>query len=189
MTRKLGLDTVTGQYDGGGMGNLKSQNGPLQKSRATKASAAMLNAHRMPPPKPVSHQEIEAIYADLERRPLARQCEMRTGCCHFRLAGHTPMLTRGEALHAALGVRASGRKALKPHPDGACPLLGRDGRCTIYKHRPFGCRTHYCAEAGGMYPRKHVADLIQRLEALDERLGGSGSRPLEVAVSDALAEI
>lgn len=138
--------------------------------------------------QPAYRTEISAIYAEIERRTLPRQCEMRTGCCHFRLAGHTPLLTRGEALYAADGVRHSGRKALKPHPDGACPLLGRDGRCTIYAHRPFGCRTHFCAEAGGMYPRKHVADLIQRLEALDEKLGGSGSRPLESAVSAALAE-
>lgn len=137
---------------------------------------------------PAYSTEIQTIYAELEHRPLPRQCEMRTGCCHFRLAGHTPLLTRGEALYAAEGVRRSGRKVLKPHPDGACPLLGRDGRCTIYQHRPFGCRTHFCAEAGGMYPRKHVADLIQRLEALDEKLAGGGSRPLEAAVSAALTE-
>jgi hypothetical protein len=37
-----------------------------------------------------------------------------------------------------------------------------------------------------VYPRKHLADLIQRLEALDEKLGGEGSRPLPVAVGDAL---
>lgn len=150
----------------------------------------MLTPRRMKNPKQTDHRtEIEAVYAEIERRPLPRQCALRTGCCHFRLAGHTPMLTKGEALYAAEGVRRSGRKVLKPHPDGACPLLGRDGRCAIYTHRPFGCRTHFCAEAGGMYPRKHVADLIQRLEALDERLGGHGSRPLEAAVSDALKEL
>jgi hypothetical protein len=38
-----------------------------------------------------------------------------------------------------------------------------------------------------MLPRRQVADLIQRLEALDERLGGDGSRPFEAAVSDALS--
>jgi Fe-S-cluster containining protein len=170
------------------MRNLKSSNAALQKTRATTAATAILAPTRMKHPKADPHAEIKSIYAELERRPLPRDCAMRTGCCHFRLAGHTPMLTRGEALFAALGVRASGRKALKPHPDGACPLLGRDGRCTIYTHRPFGCRTHFCAEAGGMYPRKHVADLIQRLEALDEQLGGDGSRPLEAAVSAALAD-
>lgn len=99
------------------------------------------------------------------------------------------MLTLGEAMLAAQGVRASGRKALKPHPDGACPLLGHNGRCMIYAHRPFGCRTHFCQAAGGMYPRRHVADLIQRLEALDEKLGGDGSRELEPAIADALAAL
>lgn len=133
--------------------------------------------------------EVRTIYAELERRPLARDCQFNTGCCHFRIAGHTPMLTLGEAMYAAKGVRASGRKVIKPHPDGACPLLGRDGRCTIYSHRPFGCRTHFCQAAGGMYPRKHVADLIQRLEALDEKLGGEGSRDLESAVTTAMAEL
>lgn len=132
--------------------------------------------------------EVKAIYAELEKRPLQRDCQMRTQCCHFRLTGRTPFLTLGEALYAAQGVRASGRKDLKPRPDGACPLLGKEGRCTIYLHRPFGCRTHFCHEAGGMYPRKHIADLIHRLEALDEKLGGDGSRELEPAVSDALAK-
>ena len=130
--------------------------------------------------------EIQAIYAEVERRALPRDCQMRTGCCHFRQTGKTPLLTRGEALFLAKGVRASGRTQVKPHPEGACPLLGRDGRCTVYAHRPFGCRTHFCQPAGGMYPRKHVADLIQRLEALDEKLGGDGSRPLEGAIVAAL---
>ncbi len=130
--------------------------------------------------------EVKAIYAELDKRPLERNCQMRTQCCHFRLTGRTPFLTLGEALFAAQGVRASGRKALKPHPEGACPLLGKENRCTIYAHRPFGCRTHFCQPAGGMYPRKHISDLIHRLEALDEKLGGDGSRELEPAVADAL---
>ncbi len=141
------------------------------------------------PPDPSTRaawDEIKSVYADLEKRPLQRDCQMRTQCCHFRLTGRTPFLTIGEALYAAQGVRASGRTALKPHPEGACPLLGKDNRCTIYTHRPFGCRTHFCQPAGGMYPRKDIADLIHRLEALDEKLGGDGSRPLEAAVGDAL---
>jgi hypothetical protein len=36
-----------------------------------------------------------------------------------------------------------------------------------------------------MYPRRHVADLIQRLEALDEKLGGDGPHPLEKALTQA----
>jgi Fe-S-cluster containining protein len=133
-----------------------------------------------------SRAEILAIYDELERRPLERACLSRTTCCQFKLTGKTPMLTRGEAEFAARGVRASGRKKLLPRDDGACPLLGRNGRCTIYAHRPFGCRTHFCAAAGGPYPRPHVADLIRRLEALDEQLGGDGPRPIQGAVADAL---
>lgn len=131
--------------------------------------------------------ELRAIYADLESRPVTRDCLRRTGCCHFRLTGRTPLVTKAEALYAAKGVRASGRSSLKPHPDGACPLLGADGRCVAYEHRPFGCRTHFCAAAGGPYARKEVADLIQRLEALDERLGHhDGSRPFVPALEEAL---
>ncbi len=130
--------------------------------------------------------EMNAIYAALEQRALPRQCISRTECCQFRLTGKTPMLTKGEAAFAAIGVRASGRKKIAPTADGSCPMLGRNGRCTIYAHRPFGCRTHFCAAAGGPYPRKHVADLIRRLEVLDEKLGGDGPRPIEGTVADAL---
>jgi uncharacterized protein len=132
--------------------------------------------------------DVRAVYEDLARRPLPRQCTGLAQCCHFRLTGRMPHLTKGEALLAAQGVRASGRKELKPHPDGACPLLGKDQRCTIYAHRPFGCRTHFCQAAGGMYPRKHIADLIQRLEAIDESLNGDGPREMLPALADALAQ-
>lgn len=131
--------------------------------------------------------ELKAIYAEIEQRPIERACTLRTGCCHFRQTGRMPLVTHAEALYAAKGVRAAGRTRLKPHPSGACPLLGVDGRCTIYAHRPFGCRTHFCAEAGGPYPRKTVVDLIHRLEALDEQLGHTGdARPFEPALQDVL---
>lgn len=128
---------------------------------------------------PEDREELKAVYGELENRVLPRNCQMTTGCCQFRLTRRTPMLTLGEALYLQLGVRASGRREVRARPDGACPLLGQDGRCTAYLHRPFGCRTHFCDAAGGMYPRRHVIDLIQRLEALDEKLGGDGARTLE----------
>ena len=132
--------------------------------------------------------QIESIYQDLAARPVTRDCRGLADCCRFRLTGRVPMLTRGEALHVARGVRAAGRTEISEPADGACPLLGRDGRCTVYAHRPFGCRTHFCAAAGGMLPRKAVADLIQRLDALDEALGGDGPKPLPRAVQTVLAE-
>lgn len=141
------------------------------------------------PFSPEHRQEMAAIYTAVAARPLERSCSMSTECCQFRLTGRTPMLTKGEAMYAAIGVRASGRKKLPDRTDGACPLLGKNGRCMIYAHRPFGCRTHFCSAAGGPYPRKHVADLIQRLDVLDERLKGDGPRPIQGAVAAALEEM
>jgi Fe-S-cluster containining protein len=70
--------------------------------------------------------------------------------------------------------------------DGACPMLRENGACLIYQDRPFGCRTHFCAAAGGPYARAEVLDLIRRLEAVDARLGGSGPRALPGAMRDEL---
>ena len=140
-------------------------------------------------PERAAEAEVRAVYADLARRPIERACTRLTGCCHFALTGRTPQLTRGEALVAARGVRAAGRKALPERPDGACPLLREDGACRIYHDRPFGCRTHFCATAGGPHVRAEVLDLIRRLEAVDARLGGAGPRAFGVAVVDELQRL
>lgn len=99
------------------------------------------------------------------------------------------MLTKGEALVAATALRAAGRRKLPESIDpatGACPCLDKKGRCIIYEARPFGCRTHFCAAAGGPYARREVLDLIRRLEEIDERLGGEGPRALPASVADAM---
>ena len=134
--------------------------------------------------------EVRAVYAELAKRPIERNCSLTTSCCQFKLTGRTPYLTKGEALVAAKGVRAAGRKELPERDDGACSLLNsRTGNCMIYAERPFGCRTHFCAAAGGPYARSVVIDLIRRLEAVDSKLGGTGARALPGAVADALTEI
>jgi len=133
--------------------------------------------------------EVRSIYAELENRPVERNCTRRTECCQFKLTGRTPYLTLGEALVAAKALRATGRARLPKRSDGICPLLADDGRCVIYADRPFGCRTHFCAAAGGPYTRREVSDLIHRLEDIDRQLGGEGSRPLPAAVQDALARL
>lgn len=132
---------------------------------------------------------VREIYAELAQRPIERACTLRTECCHFKLTGRTPFLTKGEALTAAHALRATGRKGLPDRDDGACPLLhAGTGRCLIYAARPFGCRTHFCAAAGGPYARREVVDLIHRLEALDADLGGDGALPLPAAVERALRD-
>jgi Fe-S-cluster containining protein len=135
-------------------------------------------------------EAVKAVYRELAARPIERSCIARTECCQFRLTGRTPFLTKGEALVAAKAVRASGRKQLPVSEDGACPLLDRaSGRCRIYEGRPFGCRTHFCAAAGGPYARGEVVDLIHRLEDIDIALGGDGAMALSIAVERALREI
>lgn len=114
---------------------------------------------------------------------------MQTECCHFKLTGRTPYLTKGEALTAAKALRSTGRTRLPDRTDGACPMLDPQGRCLIYSDRPFGCRTHFCSAAGGPYARREVSDLIHRLEEIDGQLGGDGGRPLPAAVKDALQSV
>ncbi len=130
--------------------------------------------------------EVRAVYRELATRPIERACIRRTECCQFKLTGRTPQLTKGEAIIAARALRASGRKAMPQRDDGACPMLRENGACMIYQDRPFGCRTHFCAAAGGPYARGDVVDLIRRLEAVDARLGGTGPRALPAAVRDEL---
>jgi Fe-S-cluster containining protein len=131
-------------------------------------------------------EEIRAVYRDLESRPIDRFCERRTECCRFKLTGLTPQLTRGEALLAAKAFRATGRTKLPERADGSCPMLDAMGKCLIYEARPFGCRTHFCAAAGGPYARRDVLDLIRRLEEADRRLGGDGPSPIEAAIQRVL---
>jgi hypothetical protein len=135
-------------------------------------------------------REVEAVYEELANRPIERSCVARTTCCRFKLTGEIPYITRGEALLAARAWRATGRKSVEESPDsdGRCPFLDPSNqRCRIYWARPFACRTHFCAAAGGPYPRREVLDLIRRLEDIDRRLGGtSGPRPLVPAALEAL---
>lgn len=134
-------------------------------------------------------REVEVIYKDLAERPIHRDCTLQTECCQFKRTGIVPFLTKGEALLAAKAVRAAGHKEMPKSIDGACPMLHpRNGKCMIYKSRPFGCRTHFCPAAGGPYSRAEVLDLIRRLEVLDTKLLGHGPVNLPVAVKSALAE-
>jgi Fe-S-cluster containining protein len=133
--------------------------------------------------------EVRRIYVELAARPVERQCLRRTECCQFKLTGQTPYLTKGEALVAARALRAAGRKQLPVAINGACPMLETvSGRCLIYADRPFGCRTHFCAAAGGAMARPEVLDLIHRLETIDAQLGGDGPRKLPGAVAAALRD-
>jgi len=139
------------------------------------------------PPLTEAIRQVREIYAELERRPLERDCTGRADCCRFKLTGRTPYLTRGESHLAARAWKAAGRRNIALPADGGCPFLDPEtAMCRIYHDRPFGCRTHFCAAAGGAASRGSVRDLIQRLEEIDLRLGGSGAMNLATAVRQAM---
>jgi len=134
--------------------------------------------------------EVRQVYVDLAKRPIQRNCVRKAECCHFKLTGRTPYLTKGEAVVAARALRATGRKSLPENDDGSCPMLQQGtGNCLIYEDRPFGCRTHFCAAAGGPIARREVLDLIRRLEDVDLALNGKGPCPLQSAVAGVLEEM
>ena len=127
---------------------------------------------------------VRAVYAELAARPVERNCIRRTECCQFRHTGNTPWLTDAEALLAVKTFRAAGRTRLPEPADGSCPMLdSRTGRCVIYADRPFACRTHFCAAAGGPYTRREVLDLIRRLESISASLGADAPRPITSALA------
>ncbi|MGI8437727.1 MAG: YkgJ family cysteine cluster protein [Chthoniobacterales bacterium] len=141
-------------------------------------------------PQTAALAKVREVYRELAQRPIDRHCTRLHECCHFKLTGRTPFLTKGEAQVAAHALRATGRKRLPETDAGMCPLLeNATGNCLIYADRPFGCRTHFCAAAGGPYPRREVIDLIHRLETVDAALGGNGASALPYAMRQALQEI
>ena len=80
--------------------------------------------------------EVRRVYADLAARPIDRNCVRLKECCHFKLTGRTPYLTKGEALVAARALRTTGRARLPENPTGTCPMLeASSGNCLIYEAR------------------------------------------------------
>lgn len=129
---------------------------------------------------------VRNVYANYEATPPPeRSCIGRADCCHFQRTGRTPYLTLGEALVAVKAWRATGRGEVPPlGEDGACPFLAA-GRCRIHAERPFGCRTHFCAAAGGPVSRELARPWIQQLETIDQMLAGKGGVNLPVALARA----
>jgi len=131
------------------------------------------------------HEDIEAIYRDAEAALPPRDCTRRTRCCRFVETGRQPSVTRAEVDYLFAVLRASGRRLPPPRADGACPFLAADERtCGVYEGRPFGCRTHFCREAGGAVTARELDGSLKRLAALDEALGGDGPRPLLNVLDD-----
>jgi len=130
---------------------------------------------------------LREIYSRADALLEGWSCEGTTECCRFAITGRTPMLWPNEwalvqAAVAARGGRPARGRRLPVADDGACPLLDRGGRCTIYRDRPFGCRTFYCDRATGperRLPRAALQELARAVATLAERVEpGIGPRAL-----------
>ena len=144
-------------------------------------------------------RELERLYADVDALYAGTSCPSSTECCRFAITGREPYVTSVELalLRRATSQRSGKRDHAEPlstsdprlpvlADERTCPLLSRDGRCSVYAARPFGCRTFFCERAESLAPVRH-ADMLSRvrdLKALAERHqpGGSAGRPLTRAL-------
>jgi Fe-S-cluster containining protein len=138
--------------------------------------------------------ELAALYREVDALYEGWSCPGSTECCRFGITGRQPYVTSIEvaAIETALRARGSDgplpkhKRALPLTSDAGrervCALLDRNGKCSVYAARPFGCRTFYCERAtpGPGPERDELRDLVRKLQELAARhqLGGELSRPL-----------
>jgi hypothetical protein len=144
-------------------------------------------------------RELTELYARVDAMYEGWSCSGTTECCRFGITGRQPYVTAIELSllrHALVRAGGSGsilgprRRALPITPnrelERICPLLSRDGRCSVYAARPLGCRTYYCdrAQRGPGPARDALRELVRELQDLAARhqLGGELARPLTRAL-------
>jgi Fe-S-cluster containining protein len=123
--------------------------------------------------------ELRRLYAEVDVLVSGCECACSRAarpedalCCQFGLTGREPYPTPIELCEVDFALRAGGGgRAMLRQGDGrralplavehrTCPLLSREGRCTIYESRPFGCRTYFCA---GHEPPRRAREAIQAI--------------------------
>jgi Fe-S-cluster containining protein len=137
-------------------------------------------------------EELAALYREIDALHAGSSCPASTECCRFGITGREPYVTSVEiaAIKRAVSRRGGPLSpkrralpiALAATRERVCGLLDRDGRCSVYESRPFGCRTFFCSRATvGVRPRsedeKRLSDRLRALAARHEA-GGDATRPL-----------
>jgi Fe-S-cluster containining protein len=135
-----------------------------------------------------------AVYEEADRAVSDFSCDASTECCRFGITGREPYVTAvelAEIRYAVAAIGAPKKRTLRTvrgdgQSEGRCPMLDDAGRCRIYRARPLGCRTFFCARAHGpgKLPRGELQRLAARLGELSARAfpGEPPSRPLTRAL-------
>ena len=146
------------------------------------------------------------LYADADALMAGSSCTCTEAadaagayCCHFSNIGREPYVTEVEVALVARAVAERGgfpatakrdpRRRLPLADDlGTCPLLSREGRCTIYASRPLGCRTFFCEGHGPPMrgnTRKRLLEIARRVADLSDRVSprAGGPRTLRRALA------
>jgi uncharacterized protein len=153
---------------------------------------------RTPWAKDPARTELLRVYAEADALAQGASCggthaatAADARCCHFGILGREPYVTAIELMEARHAIAAGGglgtparKLPLAPDP-GTCPLLSREGRCTIYASRPLGCRTFFCRGHEPQGSRPTLLALARRIRDLSERAfpRAEGPRPLSCAVA------
>src|SRR2546430_11615656 len=80
--------------------------------------------------------EVRQVYLDLAQKPIQRNCLRKTECCHFKLTGRTPYLTKGEAVVAAEAVTPPRPKTVTGKTDGSWPKRPHKKSQSLIFQRP-----------------------------------------------------
>jgi hypothetical protein len=123
--------------------------------------------------------ELESLYQRADATYAPFSCPGTAECCQLSARGREPWLwgVEWDALVRAVPSLPP------PRADGGCPFLDAAGkRCTVYAHRPLGCRTFFCHRVRG--PRHEPVEEMDRLTrqlevvARSVRPEETGPRPL-----------
>ena len=109
--------------------------------------------------------ELAAAYAGLDRELAAAgvACRACGSCCDFVRNDYRLYASR---LERELVTRHHPEPRLTPA--GLCGYL-REGRCSVHRHRPLGCRTFFCDPAHKPREQALYHTVQRRLHAIAER--------------------
>jgi Fe-S-cluster containining protein len=135
------------------------------------------------------YTEVDALLAPFE-------CDGTAECCTFSNTNREPYPTAIELAEVQRAIAAKGGAravmGAKKHLPllRRCPLLTKEGKCSIYTSRPFGCRTYFChrVRGPGKLPRERLRELGARIADLSEKAfpHDPGPRPLSNALPSTL---